>query len=363
MRVHYGRNRDDLRYVCSRGSDYGDPSCQSVAGRVLDELVARQILAVLQPASLDLSLRAAGDLQKERERLAEQWRQRRERTRYLCERAERQYQAVEPENRLVARELERRWEQALAESRQVEADWEQLQRTQPVELTSAEREQILALAGDIPAMWQSQTTTASDRQRIVRCLAEHVTATVDPQSNQVAVRIRWAGGQMSEHEALRPVSRYRNLANYEQLLSRIDELRGRGMSLSAVAGQLDQEGFSPPKRALRFTGEMLGRLLRQLKGRTGPRPQAMTQAVLCEHEWWLGDLASHLGIPEATLFGWARRGWVQTRKIQHVARGRWAVWADNSKQERLTRLHECPRTWEHKPLLEKLCVPQRRPAC
>jgi DNA invertase Pin-like site-specific DNA recombinase len=362
MRVDYGRGRGHLRYTCSVASgSYAEPTCQTVAGRVLDELVSQQVLAALEPAALELSLRAAEDLQQERDRLTEQWQQRLERARYQCQRAERQYQAVEPENRLVARELERRWEQALAEVRQVEADYDRFRQAQPAELTADERAAVLALAGDIPALWRARTTTAADRQRVVRCLVERVTATVGKETNRVAVALTWAGGWVSAHEIIRPVSRYDQLADYSQLRARIGELRDGGLSLAEIAERLNADGFRPPKRAAQFTGPMVTRLLRRGGRDPGRRPRAMTAAALAEHEWWLSDLAARLRIPTATLLGWARRGWVQARKVHGATGSYWALWADEDELERLTGLHASRRSWDQKPLLAELITPKQRP--
>ncbi len=362
MRVDYGRSRGHLRYTCSLASgSYAEPTCQTLAGRVLDELVGRQVLEALGPAALEVSLLAAEDLQRERDRLTEQWQQRLERARYQCQRAERQYQACEPENRLVARELERRWEEALAEVRRVESDYDRFRREQPAELTAEERAAVRALAGDIPALWRAPTTTAADRQRVVRCLVERVTVTVEKETNRVAVTLAWAGGWASTHELTRPVSRYEQLADYGRLTGRIGELRDSGLSLAEIAERLNAEGFRPPKRAAQFTGPMLTRLLRRGGRDPGRRPRAMTAAVLAEHEWWLSDLAARLRIPTATLLGWARRGWVRAWKVRGKTGGYWAVWADADELDRLTRLHGCRRSWDQKPLLAELITPKERP--
>src|SRR4051812_10343767 len=109
MMVAYTGKEGRLRYSCQRGAlDYAEPACQSLAGGPLDELVGRQVLLALEPAALELSLRAVGDAQLERDRLDRQWRLRLERSRYEAERAARQYQACDPENRVVGRERERR---------------------------------------------------------------------------------------------------------------------------------------------------------------------------------------------------------------------------------------------------------------
>jgi hypothetical protein len=232
-----------------------------VAGRVLDGDVVEQVLAALTPAGLEVSLRAAEDLQAEQDRLTGQWEQRLERARYLCRRAERQYQACEPENRLVARELERRWEQALTEVRQVEVEYDRFRRSRPAALTAEERAEILALATELPAVWPSPTTTPADRQRVIRCLVERVTATADRDTDTRSVAFRWAGGFESACDIRRPVARYDQLADFPALLARIEALWADGLLLAAVAERLNMEGFVPPKRAARFTVPMLTRLL------------------------------------------------------------------------------------------------------
>jgi DNA invertase Pin-like site-specific DNA recombinase len=136
MNVQYSGKRKTLRYSCARNHcSYAAPLCQSICGEVLDELVERLVLAVLEPAALELSLAAAADLQKEQQRLEQHWHQRLERAGYESDRAARQYHAAEPENRLVARELEKRWEQLLVEKRQVEEAYARFRREQPPELS------------------------------------------------------------------------------------------------------------------------------------------------------------------------------------------------------------------------------------
>ena len=103
---------------------------------VVDDLVAQQVLRALEPAALELSCRALEDVQRERARLDKHWKQRLERARYEAEDAERRYRAVDPENRLVARSLERRWEETLQAERQVRDDYDRFLREQPPQLTN-----------------------------------------------------------------------------------------------------------------------------------------------------------------------------------------------------------------------------------
>ena len=110
MVTQYPNRGRFLRYSCSRlAVNYGAAACQSLSGHALDALVAGLMLEALQPAALEVTLQLLEDLELERAALHRQWQQRLERARYEVERARRQYDAVEPENRLVARTLEQRW--------------------------------------------------------------------------------------------------------------------------------------------------------------------------------------------------------------------------------------------------------------
>jgi DNA invertase Pin-like site-specific DNA recombinase/DNA-binding transcriptional MerR regulator len=360
MMVSYGGPVSRLRYSCSRAMvEYAEPLCQSLAGRVLDDLVAAQVLTALEPAALELSLAAADEIQHERAQLHQNWQQQLERARYQVARARRQYDAVEPENRLVVRELERRWEEALKEQRRLEEEYARFGQKQPAGLSAAERVQIRALARDLPALWQAPVTTAADRQRIIRLVVEEVTATVRGESEWVDVTIRWAGGSCSSHTLERPVQRYQQLADYERLLNRIDELRKAGWTLAEVAEQLNREGFHPPKRSRTFTKGILAGLLTK-RGCRGPRPRAATaRELLGTHEWLLTDLAQKLEMPQATLHRWIRVAWVHARKLPTPG-GDWAIWADADELDRMTRLRTCPRGWSEEPVLKQLTKPKAR---
>jgi DNA invertase Pin-like site-specific DNA recombinase len=360
MLVGYTNAGSGLRYSCVRGRvDYGEPLCQSLSGQRLDALVSAQVLSVLQPAALELHLAAAADVAQERQRLHQHWQQQLERARYEAERAARQYQAVEPENRLVARALERRWEEALAEQGRLTEEYQRFCRGQPATLSAAEQEQIRSLARDIPQLWHADTTTPAERQRLVRFLIEQIEVSVQGETDQVEVAIRWAGGFVSHHSLARAVQCYEQLADYPRLRARIAELRAAGKSMAAVADCLNQEGFRPPKRATRFTKDMVAGFLAK-GGRSGPRPVALSaKGLLHKGEWLLTDLARHLSMPSATLHRWRQVGWVQARKLP-VAGGHWALWADAAELKRLTRLRQHHRVRRDQPIPTELTTPKKR---
>ena len=249
MQVAYPAKGTPVYYRCqTRSVDYAEPFCQSLAGGSLEALVTEQVLPALEPAALELSLQAVADLERERQRLDQHWQQRLERARIEAERAARQYHAVEPENRLVARELERRWEQALREQRGLEEQYDRFKADAPREPTAADRQRIEAWAGDLPGLWHAPSTTIQDRKTIVRFLVERITVAVRGQTEWVDVTIRWAGGLESRHEVRRPVRKYEQLSNYQALRDRMIELRRAGTTTGEIAERLNQRRLPSPAR-------------------------------------------------------------------------------------------------------------------
>jgi hypothetical protein len=151
---------------------YGLEKCQSLSARPFDDLIREQILQVLKPASVELSVQAVEETKQERRRLTKLRSHRLERAQFEVDRATRQYHAVEPENRLVARQLERLWEEAMQAQREIEEDLRRLEHSQPVELKPHELDMIQTLSSDLPVLWNATGTTAADRQTISRAVHE-----------------------------------------------------------------------------------------------------------------------------------------------------------------------------------------------
>ena len=347
-----------LRYTCQRDAiEYGQDVCQSLSGTVLESFVVERLLQAVSPASLELSLAATEDTERERKQLDDHWQQRLTRSRYEVEQARRQYAAVDPDHRLVARELERRWDEALRADDQLQADYARFQQDSPTQLSPQEREQILSLAQDLPALWEADSTMPEDRQTIARLLLEQVTVTVEGNTDRVDVELRWAGGFVSRHTLTRPVQSYEQLSNYGELIASVEVLRAQRKTLSEIAAALNAEGFHPPKRTSQFSKGILSHFLRERQAQTGTRSRLESnQRHLKAGEWWLADLASELSMPIATLHRWKCVGWVSSRKVMQAG-GRWAIYADAGELERLSRLREAPRGWPQ-PYPTELITPR-----
>ncbi|HVK15534.1 MAG TPA: recombinase family protein [Fimbriiglobus sp.] len=359
MVVRYAGPKNHPSYTCTRGSaDYGEPLCQGLSnGTALDELVARQLLAAVQPAALEASLAAVAGVERQRAELTRQWQLRRERAAIAVDRAARQYQACEPENRLVARELERRWEGALKAKRQLDDEYDRFVRSAPAELSDSALSSIRALAADLPAVWSAATTTPADRQRVARLLLERVVVTVDKTSERVEVTLHWVGGVVRPHTITRPVMRYSQQSDYPRLVERLRELCAGRLNSAAIAGRLNAEEFCPPKRTNRFTGEMVRRLTALLG--LARRQRHGSSAGLGPDEYRPMGLARRLGISRDTVRRWLRVGWVH---VHRDSDGHHVIWADAEELGRLRELQRLPRTWANKARLAKLKKPKPRPA-
>jgi hypothetical protein len=330
------RSKSTAYYGCTKRKNEGSTCCGLEAGAV-DDLVVQQVLHALEPATLELSLKAIRNVHQERERFHRQWKQRLERAAYEAERAERQHQAVEPENRLVARNLEHQWETALRNQRDLLEEYDRFLKTQPPHLSEDQRAQILALTSDLPALWHAPGTTAADRKEIIRLVVNHVEVHVRAGSECGEVVIWWQGGVTTRHEIIRTVARYESLSRYDQLMDRIIEMRQQGKTINQIAARLNVEGYLTPRSRKGYTSTSVRKLLSRgelTRGRIATRQ-------LDRHEWWLPDLARELQMSANKLRDWALRGWVRSRQVP--PRGLWVLRADGRERQRLRRLRAASR--------------------
>ena len=245
MQTHYTQT---LRYDCQRRLlDYAAPACQSLVGEPLEQLVTAEILQVLTPAGLELSLRAAQEWERERAALERHWRLRLERACQEAERVRRQFDAVEPENRLVARTLERQWEEALLAQRTLEEEYHRFQQTQPTRLTAAERAQIEALAQNLPALWHAPRTSVTDKRHVVRLLVQRVVVWAPASSQEVKVQVHWTGGTMTEHSLRRPVRGWQQLSDAAAIEQQVREGHAAGWTSGRIAEALNARGHRTPR--------------------------------------------------------------------------------------------------------------------
>lgn len=356
MTTRYSQNGRGLRYACELANIHEQAArCQSVPGGLIDEAVARLVLEALDPIAVDLSLQAAADLEAERAQVLTHWRQRLERAQYAVTRAFRQYNAVDPEHRLVARELEQQWEEALQAQSALQAEYDRVIAREPVPLSEPERAAIQQLADDIPALWRAPTTTNADRQMVVRQCVDRVVVTLVGNTEQMEVEVWWAGGARTAISLIRPVASLTQLSYYPALLRRAMALREAGENIEAIAIRLTEEGWRPTQGTGAWTYAKACRLLDQPEARALKRPRRRISEGIPRqaHEWTPRELADQLDMTRDSLNNWIQKGALRGRKIQYHGRSLWLLWADETELARLRDMRDFPHYGPYYPRVEQ----------
>jgi hypothetical protein len=338
------------------------PLGQSVSASAVDRLIEDLRFRAVQPASLELRLRAAQQRARDRERLHQHWKQQRERTEYAAGLAKRRDEAVDPDKRLVARELARQWEQRLTELRPLEDDYARFCPEQPRPVTVADRQRIVALAENRPALWQAETTTGSERRAVGRQLIEGVLLTRRGRGAEIDVVMRWRGGAATRHEVyqgLRRTADRADRAGFAARRARGTELRGQGKTGDQIAEELNREGHRSARGGL-YTGSRVRRLLLNFGLAALPAGVARPADWPGKDEGWLADGAAKLRVQPLVVPRWRGSGWVHARQLPG-ANGRWIIGADGAERRRLRQLrrHEIRNRGPEAP--EELRQPKPRP--
>jgi hypothetical protein len=199
-------------------------ACLRIGGQRIQQAVATAVLEAVQPAALQAALDAAEGLEGTEQAALAQWQQQLEQARYQALLAQRRYQNVDPDNRLVARGLEAAWETALQAVRDAEAQVQQRQRQTPAALTPVERDSLLSLAEDLPAVWSAASTTDRDRKELLHALLEEVMVRLHREAHEVQLTLRWNGGLISELTLALPAARPATVRTDEETVALIRRL-------------------------------------------------------------------------------------------------------------------------------------------
>jgi hypothetical protein len=299
MRVAYKARH---RYFCTALTDtYRAPMCLSLDGESIDQVVLAAFFAALAPAELDLLDAVLAAQQANQQRLARHYTDQVQHAEYDARYAERQYQAVDPDNRLVAAELERRWELALravAEARE-SAERFAAQAAPAATLDPALRAQLQDLGQHLPALWASGQLTRAQQKQLVRSLIRRVILS-RPVPETVSVKVVWVSGAYSLLSVPAVVHRAHDLQDYERLVARIRALSAEGASDADIAERLSREGFRSA-RSPTISAKAVERI-RRLLGQGALRHQFRTQDQIDGH-WTVGGLARYLAVSSE----WLRR--------------------------------------------------------
>lgn len=260
LRTHYTGRTSSPGYHCAgehlvegRGS-----YCLTVGAVQIDAAVARAFIAALEPARVAATLAAAEQLEADRKASLKQWRLGVERAQYAANLAERRYRAVDPDNRLVARGLEKAWEDRLAALETAKAELGRREQERPRVLSQEERSRITMLGADLADVWNAATTTPRDRKELLGTLIEEVIIRVERDKSAAHLTLRWKGGALTDIDVTLPVKRQATVRTDEDTVALVRRL-AQHYPDTVIAGILNRQGRRTA-RGLRFQGNRVASL-------------------------------------------------------------------------------------------------------
>jgi DNA invertase Pin-like site-specific DNA recombinase len=312
MQVGYSGKTLVPNYACVRGNQlYGTQRCQSVGGRRIERVVLDSVFEALRPAGIEATLRAIEHAGSEHQTRVHSAQLELERAQIHAERARRQFDACEPENRLVARTLEREWEQRLADARRAEHGVADITARRPDPLTDEEIAWCRHAGADLRKVFDAPTTSDRERKQLLRAILTDVVVTVDRESEQHAAQLRvvWEGGAVTEHNvALSRTGSHTRCTDQDTiaLVRQLAEQYPDKQIAAILARQGRLTGAGNP-----FTAHNVHGLRTYHKIAAAPvRATAHDDDMVT-----IATAANELGVSTATVHRWLREGFIAGKQI------------------------------------------------
>ena len=330
------------RYVCARAKQLygGEQGCQSLGGRRLEQRVLAEVFAVLAPAALDATIQALRDAEAAHVTSLKVFTLAVERARFEADRARRQYDAVEPENRLVARTLERALEAKLAAQRQAERDLLTQQARRPVQLTEDELSWLHHAGADVQAIFEAPTTSCRDRKQLLRAILTEVVVIIADDKHTAAVTITWQGGSTSELTLTMNKTGGHARATDEDtvaLVRRLAEHYDDTTIALILSRQKRRTGTGLPFTKTRVKSLRVARAIPAYQPPTETVGPVEDDAVVVS----ISEAERLLGVGKVTLYRWLADGFLIGEQLTPGAP--WRIRIDQTVRDRLTP--EVPDGW------------------
>lgn len=321
-------------YECNwrRREGVATSSCMMLRADLLDRTICARALAALVPEQLALAVESVRQLEARDHAVDQQWQQRIERARYEAQLAERRYEEVDPSNRLVAATLEQRWNDALEALRTIEDQYAQATSSGTRILTNEQRQMVLALAKDLPRLWNAPTTAAKDRKRMLRLMIKDITVEKPQDARQAVLHVRWQGGADSDIAVELPAPIADQMRYPSETVDRVRELACT-MEDAAIAVEFNEQGLlSATGKA--FTASMINWI--RFRHRI-PRPE-----LKAADELTVNEVTARFGVSRNVVYYWIERGVVQARqrkpgtpywiKLTRAKEKELAAWVESSSR-------------------------------
>jgi DNA invertase Pin-like site-specific DNA recombinase len=311
MYTRYFGSKRYSHYVC-RGAKFKEggalTECWIVSAKSIDEAVGDLFLGVLQPEELDLSLAVTRDAERQASEIERQWQLQLEHARYAARMAERRYKAVDPDYRPVARTLEREWNDKLEELARLEREYEAVRQREKVVLTDDDRRHVLALARDLPKVWNARTTTMAERKNLLRMLIREVALSpIEAPDRTTRAQVLWVTGAVTELEVSRP-GPGSAMRTPKESVEAIRKLYRKGYTDAAIVAEMNRLRLPSGWRrtwtvaSVRWVRSQHG--MPKLSGTKRPRAPSRRKGNLYSTE----GVAKLLRMPVPRVWAWVRQG-------------------------------------------------------
>jgi DNA invertase Pin-like site-specific DNA recombinase len=331
MHVQYSGSTRRAVYDCYPKPGAGP--CWNVPARALDEAVAKLFLDAMNPSEIEIGLAVIRETERQAGEIDRHWQLRRERCRYEAQLAERRYKAVDPDNRIIARTLEREWNDKLAELEELDREHQQVRRREKLDLTDEDRAHILSLAKDLPTVWSAETTTHAERKNLLRMVVREVTLSpVEVPRRMTRVQVLWETGATSDFTVPRK-DKYVSLATPLKALTLLRRLLIEKKTDLEIAKELNRRGLKTGVdrlwdiAAVRRVRYNHGLYRESKKSRRAPDQRA--DGLYSVHA-----VATRMDVPPSVVRYWARTGVLEPVKRGGPGRPHWFV-LDPATLERL----------------------------
>jgi hypothetical protein len=307
-----------------------------VAAAAIDEAVARLFLEVTQPPEIELGLAVAREVERQAGEVNRQWKLRLERVRYEAQLAERRYKAIDPDNRVVARTLEREWNDRLRELEETEREYQEVLQRERLELTDKDRARILALARDLPRVWHAKSTTNAERKNLVRILAREVALSpIEAPERMTRIQVVWQMGAVSDFSIPRR-SRFNARKTPAEAVECIRELFEEKKNDGEIAAELNRRDLRSGVN--RTWNEKAVSWVRWRHGlhRLPVPPQAGRQpSRRLDGLYSVRGVAEHFNVTRWMVYYWIKEGWLKGVEGGGLGRS-WWFRLDSQTIKRLT---------------------------
>jgi len=311
VRYHKRKGKELSPDYCCAGPrpQYLEPHCPSISGQVVDDLIGNLLLEQMQPETLEVALSVQDELQARIDEADRLRYQHVEHAHYEMECARKRYMAVDPNNRLVADQLEVEWNNAIRSYRESQEQYEQMKEKDRLKLTEQQREKIMMLVTDFPRLWNSSSTLDRDRKRMVRLIVEDVTIT---KGDELLIQIRFKGGAVQIHTLDLPKSAAEERRHSPEVVREVDLLLNKHTD-SEVADILNDKGMLSGT-GKEFNARRISKIRRAY--RIPSRYHRLKEkGLLTIHE-----VGEKFGVKRHVVYKWRKSGKLRAYKFDDVGR-------------------------------------------